>query len=344
MKVKLFLLTILLLSIIFCLSFGKAIVPIWLCAVIVVVSVIILVYWLLYTIDISKTFAEKKFVEIDEMIANNATAITETYLESQEKQLETVLSYYSNLNQLIEKSSNLLKETISTETKNLLGNIESQENNNNNRYEKLLEEFSVLKKTLESNYSQLSSALSNSTEKISEIGENMHTAITKESELTRDCLNNTTKRVEENIVAHTNTNKKDSDEAVRVLITSLHKYLETISALLSGKSDDINSSLIKVQSGLSEHVSQSESNLLENVNKIIVVAVESIQKQIDSLAQETNANHESIKSSAINLAEKSDAIIGQVNKVSDEIVKQVKLFNEDIHKKQKRKLPVRKRL
>ena len=338
MKVKLFLLTILLLSIIFCLSFGKAIIPIWLCAVIVVVSVIILVYWLLYTIDISKTFAEKKFVEIDEMIANNATAITETYLESQEKQLETVLSYYSNLNQLIEKSSNLLKETISTETKNLLGNIESQENNNNNRYEKLLEEFSVLKKTLESNYSQLSSALSNSTEKISEIGENMHTAITKESELTRDCLNNTTKRVEENIVAHTNTNKKDSDEAVRVLITSLHKYLETISALLSGKSDDINSSLIKVQSGLSEHVSQSESNLLENVNKIIVVAVESIQKQIDSLAQETNANHESIKSSAINLAEKSDAIIGQVTQVSDEIVKQVKLFNEDIQKKTETKI------
>ena len=333
MKVKLPLLTLLLLSIIFCLSFGKAIIPIWLCAVIVVVSVIILVYWLLYTIDISKTFAEKKFIELNEKIANSTTAITDTYLESQEKHLEVVQSYFSNLNQLIEKSSNLLNETISTETKNLLGNIESQENNNNKRYEKLLEEFSVLKKTLESDYSQLSSALSCSTEKISELGENVHTAITKESELTRDCLSNTTKRVEENIVAHTNTNKKDSDEAFKVLITSLHKYLETISALLSGKSDDINSSLIKVQSGLSEHVSQSEGNLLENVNKIIVVAVESIQKQIDSLAQETNANHESMKSSAINLAEKSDAIIGQVTQVSDDIVKQVKLFNEDIQKR-----------
>ena len=338
MKVKSLLLTILLLSVLFGLSIGRTIVPIWLCAVIVIVSVVILVYWLLYTMDISKTIAEKKFAEIDEKIANSTTTITDSFIESQEKQLEAVQLYYNNLSQLIEKCSNLLKETISAETKNLLGNMESQENNNNKRNEKLLVELSILKKNIESNSSQLSNDLSSSTVKLSEIGENLHTAITKENEITRDCLSNTTKRVEENIVAHTNTNKKDSDEAVRVLITSLHKYLETISALLSGKSDDINSSLIKVQSGLSEHVSQSESNLLENVNKIIVFTVESIQKQIDSLAQETNANHESIKSSAINLAEKSDAIIGQVTQVSDEIVKQVKLFNEDIQKKTETKI------
>ena len=338
MKVKSLLLTILLLSVLFGLSIGRTIVPIWLCAVIVIVSVVILVYWLLYTMDISKTIAEKKFAEIDEKIANSTTTITDSFIESQEKQLEAVQLYYNNLSQLIEKCSNLLKETISAETKNLLGNMESQENNNNKRNEKLLVELSILKKNIESNSSQLSNDLSSSTVKLSEIGENLHTAITKENEITRDCLSNTTKRVEENIVAHTNTNKKDSDEAVRVLITSLRKYLETISALLSGKSDDINSSLIKVQSGLSEHVSQSESNLLENVNKIIVFTVESIQKQIDSLAQETNANHESIKSSAINLAEKSDAIIGQVTQVSDEIVKQVKLFNEDIQKKTETKI------
>ena len=290
MKIKYLLLTFLLLSVIFGLSIGRNVIPMWLCAVIVVVSIGILVYWFLCTLNNGIMLAEKKFAEIDDKIFNSASTISNSIDEFQNKQIDAIGALSSELNNYkneIISMGNFIVESLNQQLSTIqsfygdlnqivgkvLDNIESQENNNDVRFAKLLEELYALKTNIESNYSNLSDNFSVYTERIVNLGDNMVSAVTRENEITKDTIRNAADKVEDKIVTNINSNKRDSDEAAKVLITGLHNYLESISEMLSGKSDNINSSLIQAQSILGERLSQCENILLDNVNIIISTAL-----------------------------------------------------------------------
>ena len=105
--------------------------------------------------------------------------------------------------------------------------------------------------------------------------------------------------------------------------------LEAISTLLSGKSDSISSSLLSVNEGLQEWVSQSEGKMVETINSVVADAAESLNQRINSLSQENSVTKESLTLSSKMLAEKSDDLIEKLGVTSESILNQIMQNHED---------------
>lgn len=332
MKVKLLFLIVLLLSALFGLSYAKIILPIWLCVIIVALSTSLLAYWVIDIMNTGKDFLESKFTEIDERIVNTTSNINNLIQESKKEQLDIISTYHTNLNQFIEKSVNLINDSINNESERIRGIVENQGKISNEQFVNLLNELNLLKENSQQEYAQLSEELSNKTEKICKLGENTIATITKENELTRLSFGKSVDTVKEEIISHADSIKNLSDEAAKVFMLTLQDNLEIISAKLSGKSDSISSSLHSVNEGLQERVAQSEGKVVETVMSIVADAAESLKQRINSLSQENSVTQEAVDLSSKMLAAKSDDLLEKFGVTSESIVNQIKQNSEN-HKK-----------
>jgi hypothetical protein len=332
MKVKLLFLIVLLLSALFGLSYAKIILPIWLCVIIVALSTSLLAYWVIDIMNTGKDFLESKFAEIDERIVNTTSNINNLIQESKKEQLDIISTYHTNLNQFIEKSVNLINDSINNESERIRGIVENQGKISNEQFVNLLNELNLLKENSQQEYAQLSEELSNKTEKICKLGENTIATITKENELTRLSSGKSVDTVKEEIISHADSIKNLSDEAAKVFMLTLQDNLEIISAKLSGKSDSISSSLHSVNEGLQERVAQSEGKVVETVMSIVADAAESLKQRINSLSQENSVTQEAVDLSSKMLAAKSDDLLEKFGVTSESIVNQIKQNSEN-HKK-----------
>ena len=332
MKVKLLFLIVLLLSALFGLSYAKIILPIWLCIIIVALATSLLAYWFINIMNTSKDLFEKRFSEINDRIDNTSSIINDRIQESKKEQIDIISTYYSNLNQLIERSVILINDAIKNESNRINDNIEQQGKSANEQFTKLLNEFNILKEGSLQQYTQLSEELSNKAEKIWKLGENTIATITKENELTRALSEKATDAVKEDIISHADSIKSLSDEVAKGYLSTLQNNLNSISTMLSGKSDSISSSLLSVNDVLQERVSQSEGKMAETINSIVADAVESLKQRINSLSQENSVTQESVALSSKMLAAKSDNLIEKFGVTSESIVNQIKQNNEDHEK------------
>lgn len=332
MKVKLLFLIVLLLSALFGLSYAKSIIPLWLCIIIVALATSLLAYWLINIMNTGKELFERRFSEIDDRIDNTSSIINDRIQESKKEQIDIISTYYTNLNQLIERSVNLINDAIKYESNRISDNIEQQGKSANEQFAKLQNEFNILKEDSLQKYTKLSEDLSNTAENIRKLGENTISTITKENELTRVSSKKVADAVTEAIVSHVDSIKSISDEATKGHLSTLHDNLNSISTLLSGKSDSISSSLLSVNDVLQERVSQSEGKMTETINSIVADAVESLKQRINSLSQDNNVTQESVALSSKMLAAKSDDLIEKFGLASESIANQIKQNNEDHEK------------
>lgn len=329
MKMRLPILIVLLLAVLFGLSYAKTILPLWLCIIIVVLSISLLAYWLIYIINIGKDLIEKRFAEIDARTFKTYSDTNDRIQKSNKELLDIISTHYTNLNQLIQRTANLIDEAIKNDSKDTIDSIEQHGKSVNEQFAKLINEIDLLKKSSQQNYAQLSEELSNQTEKNYILGENTIATITKENELTRVSFGKTTEAVKEEIISHADSIKNKSDEAAKVFLSTLQDNFESISTLLSGKSDSINSSLLSVNEGLQERVSQSEGKMVDTMSSIVADAVESLKQRINSLSQENSVTQESVALSSKMLAAKSNVLIEKFGVTSESIAKQIKQNHED---------------
>lgn len=329
MKVKLFFLIVLLLSALFGLSYAKIILPIWLCVIIVVLSTSLLAYWFINVMNAGKDFLERRFSEIDDRIANASSTINERIQESKKEQIDIISTYYTDLNKFIEKSINLINDAINNESERIRNSIDKQGESAKDQFVKLLNELNLLKESSQKDFAQLKEELSNKAEKISKLGETTIAAIAKENELTRLSSEKATDTVKKEIISHADSIKNLSDEATKGHFLTLQDNLEAISTLLSGKSDSISSSLLSVNEGLQEWVSQSEGKMVETINSVVADAAESLNQRINSLSQENSVTKESLTLSSKMLAEKSDDLIEKLGVTSESILNQIMQNHED---------------
>jgi len=329
MKVKLFFLIVLLLSALFGLSYAKIILPIWLCVIIVVLSTSLLAYWFINVMNAGKDFLERRFSEIDDRIANASSTINERIQESKKEQIDIISTYYTDLNKFIEKSINLINDAINNESERIRNSIDKQGESAKDQFVKLLNELNLLKESSQKDFAQLKEELSNKAEKISKLGETTIAAIAKENELTRLSSEKATDTVKKEIISHADSIKNLSDEATKGHFSTLQDNLEAISTLLSGKSDSISSSLLSVNEGLQEWVSQSEGKMVETINSVVADAAESLNQRINSLSQENSVTKESLTLSSKMLAEKSDDLIEKLGVTSESILNQIMQNHED---------------
>jgi DNA-binding ferritin-like protein len=280
-------------------------------------------------VNTSKNFLVRSFSEIDDRIINTSSDINELIQESKKEQIDIISTYYTDLNQLIEKSVNLINDAINIESERIRKSIEKQGESTNEQFIKLLNEFNGLKESSLQKYEQLSEELTNKAEKICKLGENTIVTITKDNELTRLSSGKAVEAVKEEIISHADSIKNLTDEAAKVFLSTLQDNLNSISTMISDKSDHISSSLFSVNEGLLERLSHSEGELTETINSIVADAIESFKQRINSLSQENSVTLDSVVLSSKMLAAKSDSLIEKFGITSEFIVNQIKQNNED---------------